>query len=56
MATSRPLRLRRRGLLGVPALVAAAVTGATLRPAPAAAAPADDAPKAECLADLLGGA
>ncbi|MGK5738632.1 hypothetical protein [Micromonospora sp. URMC 103] len=57
MATSRSVRLRRRGLLGVPALVAAALTGAAVRPAPAAAAaPAPAAPKPECLADLLGGA
>ncbi|MEV1330841.1 hypothetical protein AB0J20_14835 [Micromonospora costi] len=58
MATSRSVRLRRRGLLGVPALVAAALTAAALRPAPAAAA-APAAPAArepECLADLLGGA
>ncbi|WBB70672.1 hypothetical protein [Micromonospora sp. WMMD812] len=50
MATSRSVRLRRRGLLGIPALVAAALTAAAVRPAPAAAAP-----KAECLADLLAG-
>ncbi|GAB3954862.1 hypothetical protein [Micromonospora vulcania] len=48
MATSRSIRLRRRGLLGIPALVAAALTVA-VRPAPASAAP-----KVECLADLLG--
>ncbi|MFD6640391.1 hypothetical protein ACFWDK_23865 [Micromonospora chalcea] len=47
MPTSRSPRLRRRGLLGVPALVAAAVTVA-VRPGTAHAAP-----KAECLADLL---
>ncbi|RKN49537.1 hypothetical protein D7223_08675 [Micromonospora endolithica] len=47
MAPSRPARLRRRGLLGVPALVVAALT-VVARPAPASAAP-----KAECLADLL---
>lgn len=50
MAPARPVRLRRRGLLGVPALVATAVAVAA-RPAPAAAAPA--AAKPECLADLL---
>ncbi|MER7889356.1 hypothetical protein AB0C04_27160 [Micromonospora sp. NPDC048909] len=50
MATSRSVRLRRRGLLGIPALVAAALTAVAVRPAPAAAAP-----KPECLADLLGG-
>ncbi|MEH1165443.1 hypothetical protein V6V47_08660 [Micromonospora sp. CPCC 205539] len=48
MATSRSIRLRRRGLLGIPAMVAAALT-IVVRPAPAAAAP-----KPECLADLLG--
>lgn len=48
MAPTRPVRLRRRALLGVPALVAAALT-VVARPAPAVAAP-----KAECLADLLG--
>ena len=47
MPTSRSPRLRRRGLRGVPALVAAAVTVA-VRPGAAHAAP-----KAECLADLL---
>ncbi|MFC0508313.1 hypothetical protein [Micromonospora costi] len=57
MATSRSVRLRRRGLLGVPALVAAALTAAAVRPAPAAAAPAAPAAREpECLADLLGGA
>ncbi|MER7442358.1 hypothetical protein [Micromonospora avicenniae] len=61
MVTSRSLRLRRRGLLGVPALVAAALTTIMARPGAAAAAPAAPpapaaAPKAECLADLLGGA
>ncbi|MGN9778756.1 hypothetical protein ACTMS0_23790 [Micromonospora sp. H33] len=51
MAPARPARLRRRGLLGVPALVAAALAVAA-RPAPATAAAA--APrKLECLADLL---
>ncbi|MFI6327580.1 hypothetical protein ACIBBG_04715 [Micromonospora chersina] len=48
MPTSRTVRLRRRGLLGIPALVAAALT-VVARPRAAAAAP-----KAECLADLLG--
>jgi hypothetical protein len=47
MATSLLHRLRRRSLLGVPALVAAAATIA-VRPAPASAA----AP-AECVADLI---
>ncbi|MEV6816383.1 MULTISPECIES: hypothetical protein [Micromonospora] len=47
MASARPVRLRRRGLLGVPALVAAALT-LLARPAAASAAP-----PAECLADLL---
>ncbi|WP_199562329.1 hypothetical protein [Micromonospora deserti] len=47
MAMSRSIRLRRRGLLGIPALVAAALTVAA-RPGAATAAP-----KAECLADLL---
>ncbi|MEV4808424.1 hypothetical protein [Micromonospora avicenniae] len=63
MVTSRSLRLRRRGLLGIPALVAAALTAAVARPGAAAAAPTvapapavGAAPKAECLADLLGGA
>ncbi|WP_198141447.1 hypothetical protein [Micromonospora sp. ATCC 39149] len=47
MATSPIVRLRRRGLLGVPALVVAALT-ITLRPAPARAEA-----RAECLADLI---
>ncbi|MFI2665823.1 hypothetical protein [Micromonospora carbonacea] len=47
MATSPVARLRRRGLLGFPALVAAALTVA-LRPAPARAEA-----RAECLADLI---
>ncbi|MGC4892388.1 hypothetical protein [Micromonospora sp. DT31] len=51
MPTSRSPRLRRRGLLGVPALAAAALTVAA-RPGAAVAAPVA-APKAECLADLL---
>jgi hypothetical protein len=47
MATSQSLRLRRRGLLGIPALAAAALT-VVVRPAPArAAAPV------ECVADLI---
>ncbi|MEW2594631.1 hypothetical protein [Micromonospora aurantiaca] len=49
MPTSRSPRLRRRGLLGVPALVAAAALAVAVRPGTAHAAP-----KAECLADLLG--
>lgn len=49
MATSRSLRLRRRGVLGIPAVLAAALT-TVARPTPAAAAP-----KVECLADLLQG-
>ena len=52
MPTPRTVRLRRRGLLGVPALVTAALA-VTVRPAAATAAP-PAAPKAECLADLLG--
>ncbi|MFC7549163.1 hypothetical protein [Plantactinospora sp. GCM10030261] len=56
MAPARSVRLRRRGLLGLPALAAAAITIAA-RPAPAAAAPAPVAEPAasapECLADLL---
>ncbi|WP_198041368.1 hypothetical protein [Micromonospora chokoriensis] len=51
MARSPSVRLRRRGVLGIPALVAAALTTLAARPAPASAAP-----KAECLADLLQGA
>ncbi|MEU7588566.1 hypothetical protein AB0A95_20005 [Micromonospora sp. NPDC049230] len=47
MARSPSIRLRRRGVLGIPALVAAALT-VVARPTPANAAP-----KAECLADLL---
>lgn len=47
MARSPSIRLRRRGVLGIPALVAAALT-VVARPTPAVAAP-----KAECLADLL---
>lgn len=53
MVTSRSIRLRRRGVLGIPALVAAAVTAVAVRPAAAGAAPLA-APKPECLADLLG--
>ncbi|TDC32545.1 hypothetical protein E1211_20620 [Micromonospora sp. 15K316] len=61
MATSRTLRLRRRSLLGVPALVAAALITIVTRPGTASAAPAvapapAAAPQPECLADLLGGA
>lgn len=47
MSTSRAFRLRRRGLLGIPALVAAAFTVA-VKPAPARAAK-----RIECLADLI---
>ncbi|MEU5940555.1 hypothetical protein ABZ807_15495 [Micromonospora sp. NPDC047548] len=49
MATSRSIRLRRRGVLGIPALLTAAALTTAVRPAPA-----DAAPKVECLADLLG--
>ncbi|MEU0550557.1 hypothetical protein [Micromonospora sp. NPDC005979] len=49
MARPPSIRLRRRGVLGIPALVAAALI-VVVRPAPASAAP--KAP--ECLADLLG--
>ncbi|MFI1197175.1 hypothetical protein ACH4T9_28500 [Micromonospora sp. NPDC020750] len=49
MATSPSATLRRRRLLGLPALLAAAFTvTATARPAPARAAT-----PAECLADLI---
>ncbi|WFF03166.1 hypothetical protein [Micromonospora sp. WMMD964] len=47
MTRSPSVRLRRRGVLGIPALVVAALAVVT-RPDPARAAP-----KAECLADLL---
>ncbi|MEV4120557.1 hypothetical protein [Micromonospora sp. NPDC049645] len=47
MTRSPSIRLRRRGVLGIPALVAAALT-VVARPTPAGAAP-----KAECLADLI---
>lgn len=47
VATSRSLRLRRRGLLGIPALLAAAFT-VVGKPAPARAAK-----RVECLADLI---
>ncbi|MCG5435194.1 MULTISPECIES: hypothetical protein [Micromonospora] len=47
MARTPSIRLRRRGVLGIPALVVAALT-VVARPAAANAAP-----KAECLADLL---
>lgn len=49
MATSRSIRLRRRSLFGISALVAAAFT-VTARP-PAASA----AKRVECLADLIEG-
>ncbi|WP_196279525.1 hypothetical protein [Catellatospora vulcania] len=52
MTTIRSLRARRRRLLGVPALVAAAVALVS-RPAHAAQAPA---PEPECAADLVAGA
>ncbi|SCL23339.1 hypothetical protein GA0074692_1561 [Micromonospora pallida] len=53
MATSRTPRLRRRGLLGIPAIVVAASAAAAV-PAPASAAPATTrAKRIECLADLL---
>jgi hypothetical protein len=54
MATSRFPNLRRRALLGIPPLVAAALT-ITVKPDAASAAPAA-APKSspiECVADLL---
>ncbi|WP_416904835.1 hypothetical protein [Micromonospora echinospora] len=54
MATSRTLRLRRRRLLGVPALVVAASAAVAAAPASASAAPAPTAKRVECLADLLG--
>ncbi|MCZ7376628.1 hypothetical protein [Micromonospora sp. WMMC250] len=47
MTRSPTIRLRRRGVLGIPALVVAALT-VVARPRPATAAP-----QAECLADLL---
>ncbi|WBB80664.1 hypothetical protein O7606_04530 [Micromonospora sp. WMMD882] len=47
MSPSRSIRLRRRGLLGIPALVAAAFT-VVAKPAPARAAT-----RVECLADLI---
>ncbi|MEU1686999.1 hypothetical protein [Micromonospora sp. NPDC005707] len=54
MPTPRTVSLRRRGLLGIPALATAALAVAA-RPAAASAAPAQPAaPKPECLADLLG--
>jgi hypothetical protein len=49
MASQRPPRLRRRVLLGVPALAVAALTMAA-RPGVANAAPATPP---ECVADLL---
>ncbi len=54
VATSRTLRLRRRRLLGVPALVVAASAAVAAAPASASAAPAPTAKRVECLADLLG--
>ncbi|MCG5469629.1 hypothetical protein LADH09A_003547 [Micromonospora sp. LAH09] len=57
MTRSPSIRLRRRGVLGIPALVAVALTVVT-RPSSASAAPpseASAAPKAECLADLIQG-
>ncbi|WP_186316150.1 hypothetical protein [Catellatospora sichuanensis] len=53
MTRIRSLRARRRRLLGVPALVAAAVA-LVARPAHAAEEPAPAAP--ECVADLIQGA
>jgi hypothetical protein len=47
MTPSRPIRLRRRGVLGISALLAAAMT-LVVRPTSASAAA-----KPECLADLL---
>ncbi|MEU4397122.1 hypothetical protein ACIQH6_07240 [Micromonospora orduensis] len=47
MARTPSIRLRRRGVLGIPALVVAALT-VVARPGAASAAP-----KAECLADLI---
>ena len=47
-----PRRMRRRALLGLPALAAAAVTVAA-HPAAAAAAPAPRAATPECVADLI---
>lgn len=47
MATSRSIPLRRRGLLGIPALLVAAFT-VVAKPAPARAAK-----RVECLADLI---
>ncbi|MET8356299.1 hypothetical protein [Micromonospora sp. NPDC005171] len=47
MVRTPSIRLRRRGVLGIPALVVAALT-VVARPVGANAAP-----KAECLADLL---
>lgn len=63
MARSPSIRLRRRGVLGIPALVAAALT-VVARPSSASAAPPSEdsaappssvsaAPRVECLADLL---
>jgi len=55
MATSRFPGMRRRALLGIPPLVAAALTVTVKAPA-ASAAPTSAAPKAanpECVADLI---
>ncbi|MEH0821694.1 MULTISPECIES: hypothetical protein [unclassified Micromonospora] len=49
MATSRSIRLPRRGVLGIPLLLTASALATTARPAKASAAG-----KIECLADLLG--
>jgi hypothetical protein len=50
-------RLRRRAVLGLPALAAAAVTVTAAKPAAAAAAPkapkAPNAAQPECVADLI---
>ncbi len=51
MNTPRPVRLSRRLLLGVPALVVAAATAVVARPAKATAKPK----VFECAADLLQG-
>ncbi|MFI6824242.1 hypothetical protein ACIBJE_25365 [Micromonospora sp. NPDC050187] len=53
MATSRSIRLRRRGLLGIPALVVAASAAVAAAPASASAAPTRATKRVECLADLL---
>ncbi|WP_208814578.1 hypothetical protein [Micromonospora echinofusca] len=51
MTTPRPVRLRRRRVLSIPAALTAAALTVAAKPAPAAAAP-----KVECLADLFGAA